>query len=97
MYVYIDEVDQNFFMLYNLKINAPFCIPTNQGLLELSYFNGFPSYCNKGIERKILDVVEEVASKISNTITLSVGLHEGYIPQIIYKKRIYSRWQWTMV
>ena len=96
-YVFIDDIHEKIVVYTTLIVNTKVSPFANKGLLELSYFNGFPSYCNNGIEIKILDVVEEVASKISNTITLSVGLHEGYSSKIIYKERIYSRWQLGMV
>lgn len=53
-------------------------------------FSVFIKYRNKGIGNKILDVVEDYASKISDTICLGVGLHSGYgSAQRMYIKRGY--------
>ena len=45
---------------------------------------------NRGIGNKLLDVVEQEASKISDRVYLGVGLHSGYgAAQRIYVKRGY--------
>ena len=45
---------------------------------------------NKGIGNKLLDVVEQEAAKVSDTVYLAVGVHSGYgAAQRIYVKRGY--------
>jgi len=45
----------------------------------------------KGIGNKLLDVVEQEAAKISDTVYLAVGVHSGYGPaQRLYVKRGYN-------
>ena len=44
-----------------------------------------------GIGNKLLDVVEQEAAKISDTVYLAVGVHSGYGPaQRLYVKRGYN-------
>jgi GNAT superfamily N-acetyltransferase len=53
-------------------------------------FRVFIKYRNKGIGNKILDVAEEIASALSDKVSLSVGLHYGYgAAHRIYIKRGY--------
>ena len=62
----------------------------NKGIPEVVDFGVFIKYQRKGIGNIILDVVEKIASEISNTISLGVGLHSGYgAAQRIYVKRGY--------
>lgn len=62
----------------------------NQHIPEVVDLNVFIKYRNKGIGNKILDVVENVASGLSDKICLGVGLHFGYgSAQRIYIKRGY--------
>lgn len=45
---------------------------------------------NKGIGNKLLDVIEQEAAKIADTVYLAVGVHSGYgAAQRIYVKRGY--------
>ena len=61
-----------------------------KGIPEVVDLHVFIKYQNKGIGNIILDVVEKIASEISNTISLGVGLHSGYgAAQRIYVKRNY--------
>ena len=60
------------------------------GIPEISNFNVLIPYQRRGIGNRILDVVEGLASKSSDSISLSVGLHRGYGPaQRMYVKRGY--------
>ncbi len=62
----------------------------HKGIPEISDFNVFIRYRRKGIGSKILDIAESVASKLSDTICLGVGLHSGYgSAQRLYIKRGY--------
>lgn len=57
---------------------------------EVVDLNVFAKYQKKGIANKILDVAENIASEISDSISLSVGLHWGYgAAHRIYIKRGY--------
>ncbi|ADL52939.1 GNAT family N-acetyltransferase [Clostridium cellulovorans] len=57
---------------------------------EICDFNVLIKYQRKGIGNIILDVAEKIAGKISNTVSLGVGLHSGYgVAQRIYVKRGY--------
>lgn len=57
---------------------------------EICDFNVLIKYQKKGIGNIILDVAERLAVKISNTVSLGVGLHSGYgAAQRIYAKRGY--------
>jgi len=56
-------------------------------IVDLSVFNHMQ---NRGIGNKLLDVIEQDAAKISDTVFLAVGLHSGYgAAQRIYVKRGY--------
>ena len=56
-------------------------------IVDLSVFNHMQ---NRGIGNKLLDVIEQAAAKVSDTIFLAVGLHSGYgAAQRIYVKRGY--------
>ena len=57
---------------------------------EISDFNVFIKYQNRGIGDKLLNHCEKIAYSFSKVITLGVGLHEGYGPaQRLYVKRGY--------
>lgn len=67
--------------------NGPF---SEKGYPEISDFNVFIKYQNKGIGNKLLNKCEKLACSFSELITLGVGLHEGYGPaQRLYIKRGY--------
>lgn len=62
----------------------------NKKIPELIDLIVFRRYQRLGIGNKILDVAEKIASEISDTISLSVGLHDGYgSAQRLYVKRGY--------
>lgn len=62
----------------------------NQKIPEINDLLVFFHIHNKGIGSKLLDVVEQEAAKISDTVYLAVGVHSGYGPaQRMYVKRGY--------
>lgn len=62
----------------------------NMGYPEIVDLTVFFHVHNKGIGNKLLDVAEQEAAKISDTVYLAVGVHSGYGPaQRIYVKRGY--------
>lgn len=67
--------------------NGPFA---EKNIPELVDFIVFQKYQCNGIGSKILDVAENIASKISDTVSLGVGIHYGYgSAQRMYVKRGY--------
>ena len=57
---------------------------------EIVDFGVFFHLHNKGIGNKLLDVAEQEAAKLSDTVFLAVGVHSGYgAAQRIYVKRGY--------
>lgn len=62
----------------------------NQGCPEINDLTVFFDVHNKGIGNKLLDAVENEASKFAKKVYLAVGVHSGYGPaQRIYVKRGY--------
>ena len=62
----------------------------NMGYPEIVDLTVFFHVHNKGIGNKLLDVVEQEAAKIADTVYLAVGVHSGYgAAQRIYVKRGY--------
>ena len=62
----------------------------NKGIPEIVDLTVFFDVHNKGIGTKILDAVENEASKISKQVYLAVGVHSGYgAAQRLYVKRGY--------
>lgn len=61
-----------------------------KGYPEIVDLSVFKHVQNKGIGNVLLDVIEQEAAKISDTVFLAVGLHSGYgAAQRIYVKRGY--------
>ena len=61
-----------------------------KGYPEIVDLSVFRHRQNQGIGNKLLDVIEQEAAKISDTVFLAVGLHSGYgAAQRIYPKRGY--------
>ena len=61
-----------------------------KGYPEIIDLSVFRHAQNKGIGNKLLDVIEQEAAKVSDTVFLAVGLHSGYgTAQRIYVKRGY--------
>ena len=89
-YVFIAEYQGNiagYTTLFAEATTGPFA---NKGIPEIVDLTVFIKYQKKGIGNIILDVVEKVASEISNTVSLGVGLHSGYgAAQRIYVRRGY--------
>lgn len=89
-YVFIAEYEgkvAGYTTLLPSAKDGPF---VNQGIPEVVNFGVFIKYQNKGIGNKILDVAENIAAQLSDTICLGVGVHSGYgSAQRIYIKRGY--------
>ncbi|MDH8679935.1 GNAT family N-acetyltransferase [Fusibacter bizertensis] len=89
-YVFVAEYEGNiagYTTLLSKATKGPFVQSEFPEIVDLCVFE---KYQNKGIANKILDIVENIASDISNNVTLSVGLHSGYgAAQRIYVKRGY--------
>lgn len=55
---------------------------------EIVDFGVLVKYRNKGIGSRLMDAAEEIASGLSDTVCLAVGLHNGYgAAQRMYVKR----------
>ena len=64
--------------------------PFTETYPELSDFNVFEPYQNKGIGNQLLEEAESRIKLVSSKVTLGVGLHSGYGPaQRLYAKRNY--------
>ena len=64
--------------------------PFTETYPELSDFNVFEPYQNKGIGNQLLEEAESRIKLVSSKVTLGVGLHSGYGPaQRLYVKRNY--------
>ncbi len=62
----------------------------DMGYPEIVDLSVFHHVHNKGIGNKLLDVIEQEAAKVSDTVFLAVGVHSGYgAAQRIYVKRGY--------
>ncbi len=62
----------------------------DMGYPEIVDLGVFRHVHNKGIGNKLLDVIEQEAAKVSDTVFLAVGLHSGYgAAQRIYVKHGY--------
>lgn len=90
LYAFVAEYNNDFAGYTTLRpqsLAGPFA---NKGMPEVADFNVFIKYRRKGIGSKILDIAEGMASDMSHTITLGVGLHSGYgSAQRLYIKRGY--------
>lgn len=61
-----------------------------KGIPEITDFNVLIKYRKNGIGNLILDTAERIAGRISDTVSLGVGLHYGYgTAQRMYVKRGY--------
>ncbi|MBR6873110.1 MAG: GNAT family N-acetyltransferase [Ruminococcus sp.] len=61
-----------------------------KGLPEIVDFGVLIKYRNRGIGSKLMDAAEKIASEYSDTVYLSVGLHNAYgSAQRMYVKRGY--------
>lgn len=64
-----------YITLINNPINGPFSLIN---IPEISDFNVFEKYQNKGIGQKLLDEIICLAEKKSKFVGIGVGLHSGY-------------------
>ncbi|BCN30075.1 GNAT family N-acetyltransferase [Anaeromicropila herbilytica] len=88
--IFIAEYNHNVAGYTTLVYEATTGPFAHRGIPEIVDFNVFVKYQRKGIGSRILDIAEEAAYEISNTISISVGLHSGYgEAQRIYIKRGY--------
>lgn len=81
-----DDVILGYITLMKVAKHGPFL-----GLYpEVADFNVFEDFQKMGIGKTLLEKIEVEASKISNVITIGVGLHKGYGPaQRLYIKQGY--------
>lgn len=83
----VDDDIAGYITLVSEAKDGPF---SNKNIPEIVDFNVFIKYQKKGIGNKLMDVVENLAKKISNKVSLGVGLHYGYgQAQRMYVKRGY--------
>lgn len=90
VYVLVATIDGNvagYTLLYPKAISKAFA---SLEIPEIVDFNVLEKYQKQGIGNKLLDVAEDIASKLNNKVGLGVGLHSGYgAAQKIYVKRGY--------
>ncbi len=83
----VDDDIAGYITLISEAKDGPF---SNKNIPEIVDFNVFIKYQKNGIGNKLMDVVEILAKKISNKVSLGVGLHYGYgQAQRMYVKRGY--------
>lgn len=88
--VFIAEYEGEVAGLCTLVLNPEEGPWANMGYPEIVDLTVFFHVHNKGIGNKLLDVVEQEAAKIADTVYLAVGVHSGYgAAQRIYVKRGY--------
>lgn len=88
--VLIAEMDGKVAGVCTLIKNASEGPWANRGVPVIVDLSVFKAFRNRGIGNKLLDVVEQEAAKLSDIITLSVGVHSGYgAAQRIYVRRGY--------
>lgn len=88
--VFIAEYEGEVCGLCTLVLNPTEGPWVGMGYPEIVDLGVFFHIHNKGIGNKLLDVAEQEAAKISDTVFLAVGVHSGYGPaQRIYVKRGY--------
>lgn len=89
-YVFVAELDEDIagYVTVAKKVkHGPF---QESELPEITDFNVFEQYREKGIGNSLLDAAENKAVQFSTIVTLGVGLHSGYgAAQPIYAKRGY--------
>lgn len=89
-YVFVAELDEDIagYVTVAKKVkHGPF---QESELPEITDFNVFEQYREKGIGNSLLDAAENKAVQFSTIVTLGVGLHSGYgAAQRIYAKRGY--------
>lgn len=89
--VFISEYQKEICGICTLIINSTTGPWAEMGLPEIVDLSVFLTHQRMGIGNKLLDVAENEASKIADTVFLAVGLHSGYgAAQRIYVKRGYN-------
>lgn len=88
--VFIAEYDGEVSGICTLVMNPTEGPWSCMGYPEIVDLTVFFHVHNKGIGNKLLDVVEQEAAKVSDTVYLAVGVHSGYgAAQRIYARRGY--------
>lgn len=88
--VFIAEYDREVCGLCTLVLNPTEGPWVGMGYPEIVDLGVFFHIHNKGIGNKLLDVAEQEAAKLADTVFLAVGVHSGYgAAQRIYVKRGY--------
>lgn len=88
--VFIAEYKGEVSGLCTLVLNSEEGPWVDMGYPEIVDLTVFFHVHNNGIGNKLLDVIEQEAAKISDTVYLAVGVHSGYgAAQRIYVKRGY--------
>jgi ribosomal protein S18 acetylase RimI-like enzyme len=73
--------------VYREAVKGPFA---GKGFPEIVDFGVLEKFRRRGIGTKLMDAAEAIASAYADTVTLSVGLHNGYgSAQRMYVKRGY--------
>ena len=89
-FVFVAELQQQYCGYVTLRpqaVHGPFA---GKGIPEICDFNVLPPYRRKGIGTKLLDQAETEAFRLSDIVSLGVGLHSGYgSAQRMYVKRGY--------
>lgn len=89
-YIFSAEYDGKIVGYSKLKTQSTTGPFAGKSIPEIVDFTVFLEYQGRGFGNKILDVTEQAASKISNTISICIGLHQGYgAAQRIYARRGY--------
>ena len=87
-YALVAEYKNNIAGYINVYLNADGGAFANRGIPEIVDFGVLEKYRQRGIGSKLMDVAETIAAKYSDTVCLSVGLHNGYgAAQRMYVKR----------
>ena len=82
-----DGVAAGYVNLYHQPGAGPFA---GQKIPEIVDFNVLEKFRRRGIGSALMDACEETAAKVSNRVSIAVGLHAGYgNAQRMYVKRGY--------
>lgn len=88
--VFVAEYEGEVSGLCTLVLNPTEGPWAGMGYPEIVDLTVFFHIHNKGIGTKLLDVAEQEAAKLADTVYLAVGVHSGYgVAQRIYVKRGY--------
>ena len=90
LYMFVAEYQNDVAGYTVLYPNADYGPFTNKNIPEISDFIVFIKYQRMGIGNLILDEAEKKASELGDTVSLGVGVHNGYgSAQRVYIKRGY--------